>query len=143
MNLDLEEFSRTESRRCFATLVRLLNDFDLAEEALQEAFAAALVQWPRDGLPQNPRSWLISTGRFKAIDVLRRRTLLDATDATISGFKEAWAAAGDSIVIVGGDGLWNCHIHTNDIGAAIEAGIDAGRPHHIRVTDLIEEVEEE
>ncbi|MGB2756982.1 MAG: DAK2 domain-containing protein [Acidimicrobiia bacterium] len=69
--------------------------------------------------------------------------LLDADDATIPAFKQAWAAVGDSIVIVGGKGLWNCHIHTNAIGAAIEAGIDAGRPRQVRVTDLIEEVEEE
>jgi len=69
--------------------------------------------------------------------------LLDAEDPTIDGFKEAWAAIGDSIVVVGGDGLWNCHVHTDDIGAAIEAGIEAGRPHKIRVTDLMEQVEEE
>ena len=61
----------------------------------------------------------------------------------IEAFKEVWAGIGDSIVVVGGDGLWNCHIHTNDIGAAIEAGVDAGRPHRIRVTDLDEQVEEE
>ena len=58
-------------------------------------------------------------------------------------FRDAWGAIGDSIVVVGGDGLWNCHIHTNDIGGAVEAGIDAGRPHKIRITDLIEQVEEE
>lgn len=69
--------------------------------------------------------------------------LLDADDATIDGFKESWAAIGDSIVVVGGAGLWNCHVHTDDIGAAIEAGIEAGRPYKIRVTDLIEQVEEE
>ncbi len=69
--------------------------------------------------------------------------LLDAHDAMITGFRDAWSAIGDSIVVVGGDGLWNCHIHTNDIGGAIEAGIDAGRPHNVRVTDLFDEVEEE
>jgi DAK2 domain fusion protein YloV len=69
--------------------------------------------------------------------------LLDATDDMMDGFRSAWGAIGDSIVVVGGDGLWNCHIHTNDIGAAVEAGVDAGRPHKIRVTDLFEEVEEE
>jgi uncharacterized protein len=69
--------------------------------------------------------------------------LLDATDTTIPAFRDAWSAIGDSIVVVGGDGIWNCHIHTNDIGGAIEAGIDAGRPHNVRVTDLFEEVEEE
>jgi uncharacterized protein len=69
--------------------------------------------------------------------------LLDAEDSTIPPFRDAWAAIGDSIVVVGGDGIWNCHVHTNDIGAAVEAGIDAGRPHSIRVTDLLEQVEEE
>jgi RNA polymerase sigma-70 factor, ECF subfamily len=64
---------RTESRIVFATLIRLLGDFDLAEEALHEAFAAAVDQWSRDGLPRNPRSWLVSAGRFRAIDTLRRR----------------------------------------------------------------------
>jgi RNA polymerase sigma-70 factor, ECF subfamily len=64
---------RSESRRVFATLIRLLGDFDLAEEALHEAFAAAIAQWARDGVPKNPRAWLVSTGRFKAIDTLRRR----------------------------------------------------------------------
>ena len=69
--------------------------------------------------------------------------LLDASDETIRSFRDAWSAIGDSIVVVGGDGLWNCHIHTNDVGGAVEAGIDAGRPHKIRVTDLVEQVEEE
>jgi len=69
--------------------------------------------------------------------------LLDAPDDTIGDFKEVWAGIGDSIVVVGGDGLWNCHIHTNDIGAAVEAALDAGRPRDIRVTDLAEQVEEE
>jgi len=69
--------------------------------------------------------------------------LLEAPDDTIPDFKEVWAGIGDSIVVVGGDGLWNCHIHTNDIGAAVEAGLDAGRPRDIRVTDLNEQVEEE
>jgi uncharacterized protein len=69
--------------------------------------------------------------------------LLDAEDSTIDGFKSTWAALGDSIVVVGGDGLWNCHVHTDDIGGAIEAGIEAGRPRQIRVTDLLEQVEEE
>jgi uncharacterized protein len=69
--------------------------------------------------------------------------LLSAPDDTMGDFKEVWAGIGDSIVVVGGDGLWNCHIHTDDIGAAIEAGVDAGRPQRIRVTDLAEQVEEE
>jgi RNA polymerase sigma-70 factor (ECF subfamily) len=65
---------RSDSRQVFATLIRLLGDFDLAEEALHDAFKAALEQWPRDGVPANPRAWLVSTGRFKAIDAIRRRT---------------------------------------------------------------------
>ena len=69
--------------------------------------------------------------------------LLEAPDATVPAFKEVWAGLGDSIVVVGGDGLWNCHIHTDEVGPAIEASLDAGRPRNIRVTDLLEEVEEE
>jgi uncharacterized protein len=69
--------------------------------------------------------------------------LLEAKDATIPAFKDTWASLGDSIVVVGGDGMWNCHVHTNDVGAAIEAGIEAGRPRTIRVTDLLDQVEEE
>src|SRR5438045_5955610 len=68
------------SRRVLATLIRLLGDFDLAEEALHDAFRAALEQWPRDGVPANPRAWLVSTGRFKAIDSIRRRARFDALD---------------------------------------------------------------
>jgi RNA polymerase sigma-70 factor, ECF subfamily len=71
---------RAESRRVFATLVRLLGDFDLAEEALHDAFRAALEQWPRDGVPANPRAWLVSAGRFKAIDGIRRRARFDALE---------------------------------------------------------------
>ncbi len=69
--------------------------------------------------------------------------LLEAPDATIPAFKDVWAGIGDSIVVVGGDGLWNCHIHTDAIGDAIEAALDCGRPREIRVTDLLDEVEEE
>ena len=69
-----------ESRRVLATLIRLLGDFDAAEEALSDAFKAALEQWPQEGLPANPRAWLISTGRFKAIDAMRRRARFDALD---------------------------------------------------------------
>jgi DAK2 domain fusion protein YloV len=68
--------------------------------------------------------------------------LLEADDERVPAFREQWAAIGDSIVVVGGEGLWNCHVHTDDIGAAIEAGIEAGRPRAIRVTDLLAEVEE-
>jgi RNA polymerase sigma-70 factor (ECF subfamily) len=73
-----------ESRRVLATLIRLLGDFDLAEEALHDAFTAALEQWPRDGVPRNPRAWLVSAGRFKAIDALRRRARFDASQAEIA-----------------------------------------------------------
>ncbi len=73
----VDEIYRTESRRVLATLIRLLGDFDLAEDAMQDAFAAALRQWSDEGVPANPRSWLVSTGRFKAIDNLRRRARFD------------------------------------------------------------------
>jgi len=73
----VEAVYRAESRRVFATLVRLLGDFDVAEEALHDAFRAALEQWPREGVPANPRAWLVSAGRFKAIDGLRRRARFD------------------------------------------------------------------
>ncbi|MBZ5558203.1 MAG: RNA polymerase sigma factor [Acidobacteriia bacterium] len=75
---------RADSRRVLATLIRLLGDFDLAEEALHDAFRAALEQWPRDGIPANPRAWLVSTGRFGAIDTIRRRARFDATLAEFS-----------------------------------------------------------
>jgi RNA polymerase sigma-70 factor (ECF subfamily) len=75
----VESVYRSESRRVFATLIRLLGDFDLAEEALHDAFAAAMEQWPRDGVPDNPRTWLVSAGRFKAIDTMRRRARFDAS----------------------------------------------------------------
>ena len=68
--------------------------------------------------------------------------LLDAPDPSVDGFKQAWTEVGDSIVVVGGDGIWNCHIHTDDIGAAIEAGIAVGRPHRIQVTDLLDQAAE-
>src|SRR5213076_2662597 len=68
---------------------------------------------------------------------------LEAADESVPAFKDVWAGIGDSIVVVGGDGIWNCHIHTDDIGAAVEAAIDCGRPRNIRVTDLHEQVEEE
>jgi len=74
-----EAVYRTESRRVLATLIRLLGDFELAEEALHDAFAAAIEQWPRDGIPSNPRAWLVSAGRFKAIDNIRRRARFDAS----------------------------------------------------------------
>src|SRR6185312_6034880 len=85
----VEDVYRLESRRVFATLIRLLGDFDLAEDALHDAFAAALKQWGRDGVPANPRAWLVSTGRFKAIDNMRRRARFDASLATLAEQLEA------------------------------------------------------
>ena len=76
----VDEVYRSDSRRVLATLIRLLGDFDIAEEALHDAFRAALEQWPRDGVPANPRAWLVSAGRFKAIDGIRRRARFDALD---------------------------------------------------------------
>jgi RNA polymerase sigma-70 factor, ECF subfamily len=75
---------RSESRRIFATLIRLLGDFELAEDALQDAFSAALERWPMEGIPANPRAWLVSAGRFKAIDAMRRRVRLDASQTAIA-----------------------------------------------------------
>jgi uncharacterized protein len=87
---------------------------------------------------------LVGASGSKDVSELRYEVmyLLEAEDARIGGFKEAWSAIGDSIVVVGGEGLWNCHIHTDDIGSAIEAAIDIGRPRKIRVTDLLDEVHE-
>jgi RNA polymerase sigma-70 factor (ECF subfamily) len=80
----VEAIYRLESRRVLATLIRLLGDFELAEEALHDAFAAAVERWPRDGTPAHPRAWLVSTGRFKAIDGLRRRARFDASLAELA-----------------------------------------------------------
>src|SRR3977135_908158 len=86
--------SRVDSGRILATLIRLLGDFDLAEEAMHEAFAAALSLWPRSGVPGNPRPWLISTARFKAIDTLRRRARFDASQDELARYLEAqWSSA--------------------------------------------------
>jgi RNA polymerase sigma-70 factor (ECF subfamily) len=75
---------RSESRRILATLIRLLGDFELAEDALHDAFSAALERWPKEGVPANPRAWLVSAGRFKAIDAMRRRARFDASQAAIA-----------------------------------------------------------
>ncbi|MFO7287491.1 MAG: RNA polymerase sigma factor [Gammaproteobacteria bacterium] len=80
----VEDIYRNESRRVLATLIRVLGDFDLAEEALQDAFRAAVEQWPKDGVPGNPRAWLVSAGRFKAIDTIRRRARFDAAQDDIA-----------------------------------------------------------
>src|SRR4051812_50081866 len=82
---------RNESRRVLATLIRLLGDFDLAEEALHDAFASAVEQWPREGIPANPRAWLISAGRFRPIDTIRRRVKFDASLARIANQLESHA----------------------------------------------------
>src|SRR5713101_4607571 len=76
----LDAVYRSESRRVLATLIRLLGDFDRAEEAMHDAFRAALEQWPRDGVPANPRAWLVSAGRFKAIDGMRRLKRFESLD---------------------------------------------------------------
>jgi len=89
----VESVYRAESRRVLATLIRLLGDFDRAEEALQDAFAAAVERWPLDGVPRNPRAWLVSTGRFKAIDAMRRRARFDASQGEIAHRLEADARA--------------------------------------------------
>ncbi len=91
----VEAVYRSDSRRVLATLIRLLGDFDLAEDALQDAFAVALERWPVDGMPDNPRAWLVSTGRFKAIDRLRRRARFDAALEDIAHRLEA--AADDTV----------------------------------------------
>jgi RNA polymerase sigma-70 factor (ECF subfamily) len=81
----VDELYRTESRRVFATLIRILGDFELAEEALHDAFAAAVEQWTKDGVPANPRAWLVSAGRFKAVDTIRRRKRFDASLEELHG----------------------------------------------------------
>jgi RNA polymerase sigma-70 factor (ECF subfamily) len=90
----LDSLYRVDSGRILATLIRLLGDFDLAEEAMHEAFAAALSLWPKNGVPGNPRPWLISTARFKALDTLRRRARFDASQDELARYLEAqWGSA--------------------------------------------------
>lgn len=93
---------RAESRRVLATLIRLLGDFDRAEEALHDAFAAALEKWPREGIPANPRAWLVSAGRFRAIDAMRRRARFDARAAEVA---EHLHAAPPDPSELGGEGV--------------------------------------
>jgi len=100
---NLDAIYRAESGRILATLIRLLGDFDLAEDAVHDAFAAALERWPRDGVPANPRAWLISTGRFKAIDALRRSARLDASQEEIAAQLEAGSRDG-ATASLGSDG---------------------------------------
>jgi RNA polymerase sigma-70 factor, ECF subfamily len=92
----LDSLYRVDSGRILATLIRLLGDFDLAEEAMHEAFAAALSVWPKSGVPGNPRPWLISTGRFKAIDTLRRRARFDASQDELVRYLEAQLSSAES-----------------------------------------------
>src|SRR5688572_1587868 len=92
----VEAIYRAESRRVLATLIRLLGDFDLAEEALHEAFRAALEQWPHEGPPDNPRAWLVSTGRFRAIDAIRRRAKFDTLDDHIEHVESLAADSPDT-----------------------------------------------
>jgi len=101
----IEAVYRTESRRVLATLIRLLGSFDLAEEALHDAFMAAADQWPRDGTPANPRAWLVSAGRFKAIDRLRRRARLDAAGDDIAMQIEAAAEPPEDPAAIADDQL--------------------------------------
>jgi RNA polymerase sigma-70 factor, ECF subfamily len=89
----VESVYRADSRRVLATLIRLLGDFDLAEEAMHDAFAAAVERWPRDGVPSNPRAWLVSAGRFKAIDAMRRRARFDASLGEIAARLDASTSA--------------------------------------------------
>lgn len=93
----LQEIYQNESRRVLATLIRLLGDFDLAEEALQDAFAAALTQWPSDGMPDNPRAWLVSAGRFKAIDQLRRKARFNVSYEEVAERLEAELTTDDEL----------------------------------------------
>jgi len=91
----LDSLYRTDSGRILATLIRLLGDFDLAEEAMHEAFAVALSLWPSSGVPGNPRPWLISTARFKAIDTLRRRARFDASQDELARYLEAQSSSAE------------------------------------------------
>src|SRR5215470_17306879 len=95
----IDEIYRSDSRRVLATLIRLLGDFDRAEEAMHDAFAAALEAWTAGGVPANPRAWLVSTGRFKAIDRLRRSARFDAAIAAMA--KEIEASAPPDIDVEG------------------------------------------
>jgi RNA polymerase sigma-70 factor (ECF subfamily) len=99
----VDEVYRSESRRVLATLIRLLGDFDRAEEAVHDAFMAAMEQWPREGVPRNPRAWLVSAGRFRAIDTLRRRARFDASLAALASELEGQTAA--PIEWIGGETL--------------------------------------
>nr|MBA2487016.1 RNA polymerase subunit sigma-24 [Nitrospira sp.] len=93
----VENVYRSDSRQVLATLIRLLGDFDAAEEALHEAFAVAVEQWGRDGVPVNPRAWLVSTGRFKAIDGMRRRSRFNASLTELARQQETSTSNEDAL----------------------------------------------
>ena len=129
---------RLESCRIFATLVRLLGDFDIAEEALHDAFRAALEQWPRDGVPANPRAWLVSTGRFKAIErdsaqrSLRRAGRRRRTDGPCHRRRPAGGPRGHR----GRPPAADLHLVSSGLGARRAGRADAAgdvRPHHRRI----------
>jgi uncharacterized protein len=117
----------------------------LPEPAPAAAAGDGAGEGARTGVRAGEAERPVHEGHAEGVGDLRYEVMyfLEAPDETIPAFKDVWAGIGDSIVVVGGDGIWNCHIHTDDIGAAIEAAIDCGRPRRIRVTDLHEQVEEE
>src|SRR5207249_4838785 len=121
----------------------LLNVVDGRPVPEPDTTAVAAVPTPRSTIQQDRLAEAAHEGGD--VSDLRYEVMyfLEAPDDTIPAFKDVWAGIGDSIVVVGGDGLWNCHIHTDDIGSSIEAALDCGRPRNIRVTDLMEQVEEE
>ncbi len=122
---------------------RIAGGFEASTVAGTGSRTGLVLGGPRDGEDlDRPRS---SGNGDAGVGELRYEVMyfLEAPDEALGAFKAVWAGIGDSIVVVGGDGLWNCHIHTDDIGAAIEAALDAGRPRDIRVTDLLDQVEEE
>jgi len=122
----------------FDALLSVVDGRRMPEPPELPAAVAGVGTGPVDGLSQGDEDYAELAGlRYEVM------YLLEAPDETIPAFKEVWAGLGDSIVVVGGGGLWNCHIHTDEVGPAIEASLDAGRPRSIRVTDLLEEVEEE
>src|SRR5207244_9205826 len=92
----LDSLYRMDSGRILATLIRLIGDFDLAEEDMHEAFATALSAWPKSGVPDNPRPWLISTARFKAIDTLRRRARFDASQDELVRYLEGQRSSAET-----------------------------------------------
>jgi DAK2 domain fusion protein YloV len=112
---------------------------------LHVAAGRALPQPPAPTADTATTTTAIEAAHHDSVSDLRYEVMyfLEARDDTIGAFKDVWAGIGDSIVVVGGDGIWNCHIHTDDIGAAVEAALDCGRPRNLRVTDLMEQVEEE